>query len=76
MRSIKSHIRKKVNRSLCFMLAIMAGLAANAWGAPFSVVSGGIACLLATAWVAWQTPALRAYRRETPVITEPIRASS
>ena len=44
-----------------------AGLVANALGAPFSVVSGGIGCLLATAWVVWQTPALRAYRRETPV---------
>jgi MFS family permease len=44
-----------------------AGLVANAWGAPFSVVSGGIGCLLATGWVAGRTPALRAYRRETPV---------
>ena len=46
-----------------------AGLVANALGAPLSVVSGGIGCLLATAWVVWQTPALRAYRRETPVTT-------
>jgi MFS family permease len=46
-----------------------AGLAANAWGAPFSVISGGIGCLVATAWVAWKTPALRAYRRETPALT-------
>jgi MFS family permease len=44
-----------------------AGLVASAFGAPLSVVTGGIGCLLATAWVAWQTPALRAYRRETPV---------
>jgi predicted MFS family arabinose efflux permease len=44
-----------------------AGLVASALGAPFSVVTGGIGCLLATAWVAWQTPALRAYRRETRV---------
>ncbi len=43
-----------------------AGLVANAWGAPFSVVSGGLACILATAWVG-KTPALRAYRRDTPV---------
>ena len=41
-----------------------AGLVANGWGAPFSVVSGGLGCLLATGWVAWRTPALRAYRRE------------
>jgi MFS family permease len=46
-----------------------AGLVANVWGAVFSVVSGGIGCLAATGWVAWKTPALRAYRRETPVIT-------
>ena len=46
-----------------------AGLVAQGWGAPFSVVSGGVACVLATAWVAWRTPALRAYRRETPVVT-------
>jgi len=46
-----------------------AGLVANLWGAPLSVVSGGIGCLLATGWVAARTPSLRAYRRETPVIT-------
>lgn len=44
-----------------------AGMVAQAWGAPFSVVSGGIGCLLAVAWVAWRTPALRHYRRETPL---------
>ena len=42
-----------------------AGIVAQAWGAPFSVVSGGIACMLATAWVAVRTPALRAYRSES-----------
>jgi MFS family permease len=46
-----------------------AGLVANLWGAPFSVVSGGVGCLLATAWVAWRTPDLRGYRRETHVVT-------
>jgi MFS family permease len=40
-----------------------AGLVANWWGAPFSVISGGAGCLLATAWVAGRTPALRGYRR-------------
>jgi len=40
-----------------------AGLVANAWGAVASVVSGGIGSLLSTGWVAWRTPALRAYRR-------------
>ena len=41
-----------------------AGLVAHAFGATVSVVSGGLACLLATGWVGWRTPLLRAYRRE------------
>jgi MFS family permease len=40
-----------------------AGLVANWFGAPFSVVSGGVGCLLATAWVAASTPAIRHYAR-------------
>ena len=40
-----------------------AGVVANWLGAPFSVVSGGVGCLLATAWVAASTPALRHYAR-------------
>jgi MFS family permease len=39
-----------------------AGLVANAWGPVFSVVSGGIGCLIVTAWVAASTPQLRHYR--------------
>jgi hypothetical protein len=39
-----------------------AGAVANAFGAPFSVISGGIGCLVATAWVAAATPRLRDYR--------------
>jgi MFS family permease len=39
-----------------------AGTVANWLGAPFSVTSGGIGCLIATAWVAFSTPALRNYR--------------
>ena len=41
-----------------------AGLVASWLGAPISVVSGGIGCLIVTALIAWGTPALRAYRRE------------
>jgi MFS family permease len=41
-----------------------AGLVANAWGAPLSVITGGIACLLATGGIAWATPGLRRYRHE------------
>ena len=43
-----------------------AGLVAQAFGPVVSVVSGGIGCLLASAWVAWQTPELRTYRHEAP----------
>ncbi len=41
-----------------------AGAVANWLGATFSVVSGGVGCLIATGWVAATTPALRRYRRE------------
>jgi MFS family permease len=44
-----------------------AGLVAQAFGAPLSVVTGGIGCVVAVLWIAWRTPALRAYRRETAV---------
>src|SRR5207247_10141970 len=39
-----------------------AGAVANWFGARFSVVSGGIGCLLATAWLAIATPMIRRYR--------------
>jgi MFS family permease len=42
---------------------VEAGLVANLFSAPFSVVTGGIGCVLATAWIAARTPALRHYRR-------------
>jgi MFS family permease len=41
-----------------------AGLVAQWLGAVFSVVSGGIACVAATAWIAATTPALRHYKRD------------
>src|SRR5205085_7861698 len=54
-----------------------AGAVANWLGAPFSVISGGIGCLLATGWVAAATPALRRYRRESGVgIRDSIAESS
>jgi MFS family permease len=40
-----------------------AGLVANWFGPVFSVVSGGAACLLASAWLTSVTPALLAYRK-------------
>ena len=44
-----------------------AGVVASLFGAPLSVVTGGVGCVLAVAWVAARTPQLRCYRRETPV---------
>jgi len=51
-----------------------AGTVANWWGAPFAVISGGIGCLAATAWIAWTTPTIRRYRRDYPgrVVGEPV----
>jgi MFS family permease len=57
-----------------------AGAVANWFGAPFSVITGGIGCLIAVAWVAAATPELRLYRA-TPVSTrkavgtEPVRTA-
>ncbi|HET7090360.1 MAG TPA: MFS transporter [Anaerolineae bacterium] len=45
-----------------------AGLLAQAFGAPVSVVTGGIGCLIATGWIAAKTPQLRHYRREEPAL--------
>ena len=47
-----------------------AGLAAQAFGVVASVVSGGVGCLLAVAWVAARTPALRGYVRERAAAAE------
>jgi MFS family permease len=40
---------------------IEAGIAARLLGGPLSVVVGGLACIVATGWVAWRTPELRNY---------------
>lgn len=54
-----------------------AGAVANWFGAAFSVVSGGIGCLIATAWVAATTPALRRYEAEPPAeVLEPAAAGA
>ena len=44
-----------------------AGLVANWAGAVTSVVTGGLGCVAATAWIAAITPTLRAYRRQDPL---------
>ena len=57
-----------------------AGAVANWLGAPFSVVSGGVGCMVAVAWLAAATPELRRYRAlpvttPTALATEPVRTS-
>jgi MFS family permease len=54
-----------------------AGSLASWLGATFSVVSGGIGSLIATAWVAAATPALRHYRadRNPAVVGSALRAA-
>jgi len=47
-----------------------AGSLASWLGPTFSVVSGGVGCLIATAWVAVSTPALRHYRAERKVVNK------
>src|SRR5262245_53497727 len=46
-----------------------AGLVANWFGAPISVITGGLGCLLATSVISATTSAIRHYRRE-PVLQE------
>jgi MFS family permease len=46
-----------------------AGVMANWLGAAFSVVSGGVGCLVAVAWVAATTPALRHYESGQPDVS-------
>lgn len=41
-----------------------AGLVAAVCGVPFSIVTGGVATVVLTAWIAWRSPALRRYRHE------------
>ncbi|HEY3886083.1 MAG TPA: MFS transporter, partial [Vicinamibacterales bacterium] len=52
-----------------------AGLVGNWLGAVFSVVSGGIGCVISTGWIVATTPALRAYRsepgRSAPIMPAP-----
>ena len=57
-----------------------AGAVANWLGAPFSVISGGVGCMLAVAGIAALTPELRRYHAlpvTTPraLATEPVRTS-
>ena len=48
-----------------------AGLVAQWRGVVASVVSGGVACMLAVGWIAARDPVLRRYRREDAIAPEP-----
>jgi hypothetical protein len=45
--------------------ALESGLVAAAFGAVFAVVSGGLACLVVVALIAWKVPSLRRYTRSS-----------
>jgi MFS family permease len=45
-----------------------AGVVAQLFSAPVSVITGGIGCVLAVAWVAARTPELRRYVKSQPVV--------
>ena len=44
---------------------VEAGLVAAAFGAPFAIVTGGLATVLLTGWVAWKYPRLRNYTSQS-----------
>jgi MFS family permease len=47
---------------------VEAGVVAQWFGAPFAVVSGGIACLLSVGFIAARFPQLRAYNGDEPIV--------
>jgi hypothetical protein len=53
-----------------------AGTVANWFGAPFSVISGGLGCMLAVAGIAAVTPELRRYHASAVVTTQALGAEA
>jgi MFS family permease len=53
-----------------------AGLVASAFGTPFAIVTGGIATVLLTAWIAWKYPLLRMVSDAVNSSAEPTLARS
>jgi MFS family permease len=47
---------------------VEAGVAAQLFGAPFAVISGGVGCILAVAWIANRWPQLRFYNGDEGVV--------
>jgi MFS family permease len=68
------HLRGRI-ASVHLMLAmggpqlgeLEAGLVAALCGAPVAIVTGGVATVLLTAWVAWRQPGLRRYRGDARI---------
>ncbi len=48
---------------------VEAGLVAAAFGVPFSIISGGIGCILGLGFVAFKWPQLMAYNGDEPTLT-------
>ncbi len=44
-----------------------AGMAAALWGVPVAIVTGGLATVGLTGWLAWRQPGLRRYRSDARV---------
>lgn len=47
---------------------VEAGVAAQLFGAPIAIVSGGVGCLLAVAWIVRRWPQLKSYNGDEPVL--------
>lgn len=46
---------------------VEAGLVAQLFGAPFAIITGGVGCLVAVAWIARRWPQLRSFNGDEPV---------
>jgi MFS family permease len=46
---------------------VEAGVAAQLFGAPFAIISGGVGCILAVIWIARKWPQLRSFNGDEPV---------
>ena len=47
---------------------VEAGVAAQLFGAPLAIISGGVGCILAVSWIARRWPQLRSYNGDEPVL--------
>jgi MFS family permease len=47
---------------------VEAGLAAQFFGAPLAIISGGIGCVVAIGWIMWRWPQIRRFNGDEPVL--------